>query len=359
MRRHSHRRKVHLPPGTLQFSGERKRETVEIEEIRYTPRELKERSIRPADVGALRPPASGVEWVNVEGLHDVRLVEQLGATYGVHRLLLEDILQTGQRPKLEDHGDYLFLVVRMLRSKDPLTPCEEEQVSLVVGRTFVLSFQEGQAGDAFDPIRIRLRQTHGPLRSLGPDMLVHAMLDALIDQYFIILERLGDRIDQLEEELLEHPTRETLQELYTVKRELLVVRKAVWPLREAISGLARSETRLMRASTRPYMRDLYDHTIAVIDTIENFRERAAAMLEIYLSSITIRTNEISKVLTIIATIFIPLTFVTGLYGMNFDTSVSPWNMPELEWAFGYPTVVAFMAVVAGGMILYFRRKDWL
>jgi magnesium transporter len=352
------RRKVHVPPGTLQFVGERKREVVEVEEILYTAASLQERTITPAEAVRLRPPAKGVGWVNIEGLHEVRLVEQLGDTFGIHRLLLEDILQTGQRPRFEDHGDYLFIVARMLRSKDSRSACEEEQVAMVVGRTFLLTFQEGQAGDVFGPIRQRLRQARGPLRGLGPDLLLHALLDAIVDQYFVVLEHLGDRIDELEDALLERPTHETLQELYTVKRELLQVRKAVWPLREVISGLSRNETRLIRAGTRPYMRDLYDHTIAVIDTIENFRERAAAMMELYLTSITIRTNDISKVLTIIATIFIPLTFISGVYGMNFDTAVSPWNMPELEWRYGYPAILLFMAAVAGFMILYFRRKDW-
>jgi len=229
-----------------------------------------------------------------------------------------------------------------------------EQVSLILGPNFVISFQEeGKEGDLFEVVRERLRSSKGKLRKMGADYLLYALLDAIVDGYFVILERLGERIEVLEEELLANPSQLTLQNIHTMKREMIFLRKSVWPLREVISGLQRGESPLITETTGPYLRDVYDHTIQVIDAVESFRDMLAGMLDIYLSSISNRLNEVMKLLTIIATIFIPLTFIVGVYGMNFKL------MPELEWRWGYPAVWLVMVVVAGLMLAFFRRKRWL
>jgi magnesium transporter len=294
-----------------------------------------------------------VTWINVSGLHQVELLERLNDCFGLHPLVLEDILNTDQRPKMEDFGDYLYVVLRMLDlDKKNGNAVISEQISLILGKNFVLTFQERE-GDLFDPLRERIRNGKGRLRKMGPDYLVHALLDAIVDQYFVVLETLGERIEFLEEELVTRPTPSTLQLLHRLKREMIFLRKSVWPLREVIGTLERGESSLIQASTNLYLRDIYDHTIQVIDNVETFRDMLSGMLDIYLSSISNRMNEIMKVLTIISTIFIPLTFIVGLYGMNFK------HMPELESPWGYPAVLLLMLGVTIFMLFYFRRKKWL
>jgi magnesium transporter len=293
-----------------------------------------------------------VTWINIDGLHDVKVIEKLGHYFGLHPLLLEDILNTEQRPKMEDFGDYIFLVVKMLNYDDKTEQIEAEQVSLILGPNWVISFQERE-GDVFDPLRDRLRKGKGRIRKMGADYLAYALVDAIVDHYFIILEEFGEKIEDTETELATNPTRETLQAIRTTKKEMIFLRKSVWPLRELVSGLERGESPLIHESTGVYLRDVYDHTVQVIDTVESFRDMISGMLDIYLSSISNRMNEVMKVLTIFAAIFIPLTFVAGIYGMNFEF------MPELRWHFGYFGVLIGMASVAGGMLVYFRRKRWL
>jgi magnesium transporter len=266
--------------------------------------------------------------------------------------MLEDILNTDQRPKMEDFGSYIYIVLKMFYPAEPGTEFNTEQVSLILGPNYLISFQESEE-DVFEAIRERIRNGKGRLRKLGADYLAHAVLDTIVDHYFVVLEKLGEREEDLEEVLTKNPTTRTLQAIHQLKREMIFLRKSVWPLREVISGLERAESPLIQASTGIYLRDIYDHTIQVIDNVETFRDMLSGMIDIYLSSISNRMNEIMKVLTIIATIFIPLTFIVGLYGMNFK------YMPELEWPWGYPAVLLLMAAVSGFMLLYFKRKKWL
>jgi magnesium transporter len=276
----------------------------------------------------------------------------VGKSFGVHPLVLEDIADTGQRPKMEDFDDYIFVVLKMFRFDDKEKQVKIEQISLVLGRDFVVSFQERE-GDVFDPIRERLRSNKGRVRKAGADYLVYALMDAVIDNYFFIMEKLGEAIEEIEDKVVISPTSETVQTIHDLKRQMIVLRKAVWPLREVISRLEQSESTLIAKSTLIYLRDAYDHTVQVMDSVDTFRDTLSGMLDIYLSSVSNRMNEIMKVLTIIATIFIPLTFIVGIYGMNFR------NMPELGQPLGYPLVLIVMALIACVMLVYFRRKGWL
>jgi magnesium transporter len=282
----------------------------------------------------------------------VGIIEKVGAHFGIHPLVLEDILHTGQRPKVEDLGDYIFIVLKMLYHDDQEDEMLGEQVSLLLGQNCVISFQERE-GDIFNPIRERIRNSKGRIRRAGADYLAYALVDAIVDHYFVILEKMGEKIESLEEELVTNPTPETLQIIHKLKRNLIFLRKSVWPLREVINALERGESPLITEPTGIYLRDVYDHSIQVIDTIETFRDMVSGMLDIYLSSLSNRMNEVMKVLTIIATIFIPLTFIAGIYGMNFKF------MPELEWHWGYPTALIVMLLIVGSMFIYFRRKKWL
>jgi len=350
--------KAGTPPGTLVHVGERKTETVRITVIDYDAENFQEKQVSSIEECFPFKATPSVTWINIDGLHEVELIEKLGAQFEVHPLVLEDILNTGQRPKFEDFEKYMFAVLKMLRCSGEQQTVEAEQVSLVLGANHVISFQE-RVGDVFEPIRDRIRNSKGRIRKMGSDYLMYALLDAVIDGYFAILERLGEKIESMEEELVSMPSQKTLEQIHRLKREMIFLRKSVWPLREVISGLQRSESSLINESTGIYLRDVYDHTIQIIDTIESFRDTVSGMLDIYLSSISNRMNAVMKVLTIIATIFIPLTFIAGIYGMNFNPERSPFNMPELNWYWGYPLVLFVMGIVAIVMLIYFRRKRWL
>ncbi len=345
--------KAGLPPGTPIHIGERKSEKTRITLFDYNEHQAEEKELTQAKECLLFKKDSMVTWINVIGLHQVEVLEELNGCFGLHPLVLEDILNTEQRPKMEDYGDYLYIVLKALfLGTGQGDKVESEQVSLILGSNFVLSFQEKE-GPLFEPIRDRLRNGKGRIRKMGPDYLVHAILDAIIDQYFVVLEKLGEQVEFLEEEVVTSPSPATLQATYQLKREMIFLRKAVWPLREVIGSLERGESSLIKESTFIYLRDIYDHTIQVIDNVETFRDMLSGMMDIYLSSISNRMNEVMKVLTIISTLFIPLTFIVGLYGMNFK------NMPELEWPWGYPLVLALMLAVAVFMLFYFRRKRWI
>jgi magnesium transporter len=294
-----------------------------------------------------------VTWIDVDRIDRVETIQALGECYGLHPLVVEDILNTDQRPKMEDYDRYNYIVLKMLHYLDQSGEIEAEQVSLILGQNFLFSFQEGKKGDLFDPIRERIRNGKGRIRKMGADYLAYALIDAVVDHYFIILEKLGERIEVLEEALVAQPTTRTLHEIHNLKREMIFLRKAIWPLREVINSLARGESSLIQESTRVYLRDVYDHTIQVIDTIETFRDMVSGMLDIYLSSVSNRLNSVMKVLTIIATVFMPLTFLAGVYGMNFK------HMPELEWRWGYPVIWAVMIAIGVFMLIYFRKKKWL
>lgn len=346
-------RKAGLPPGSLIHIGDKKKEEVKITVIDYDEGNFQEKVIAEIQECFTFKDKPTVTWINVDGIHKVEIPEKLGECYGFHPLIIEDILNSDQRPKIEDFGDYIYIVLKMLNLDSRTNSIISEQISLILGPNFIISFQEGHEGDVFNPVRERLRAGKGKMRKMGADYLAYSLIDSIVDNYFIILEKLGEKIESLEEKLVTNPTGNVLREIHNLKRELLFLRKSVWPLREVISTMAKGESSLIHPSTGIYLRDIYDHTIHVVDTIETFRDMVSGMLDIYLSSISNRMNAVMKVLTIIATIFMPLTFLAGVYGMNFK------HMPELEWKFGYPLIVLVMLIVAVIMLFFFRKKKWL
>ncbi len=346
-------KKAGLPPGSLIHIGEKRTEKVKITVIDYDEAHFQEKEMEAVEECFIFKEKPTVTWINVDGVHKVEILEKLGSCYDIHPLILEDILNTDQRPKVEDRGHYLYIVLKMFYFNEKGNGIVTEQISMILGHNFVFSFQEGIEGDVFNPVRERLRSGKGKIRKAGADYLAYSLIDAIVDNYFIILERLGEKIEALEEKLVTNPTSEVLKTIHALKRELLFLRKSVWPLREVISAMGRGESALIHDSTLIYLRDIYDHTVQVIDTIETFRDMVAGMLDIYLSSISNRMNAVMKVLTVIATIFMPLTFLAGIYGMNFK------YMPELEWRLGYPLLWLIMVVIAGVMLIYFSKKKWL
>jgi magnesium transporter len=344
--------KAGLPPGTLVYVGEKKVEKVKISIIDYDENQITEKEAATIEECFPFKDKPTVTWINIDGLHEVDLIEKLGGHFGLHPLLLEDILNTEQRPKLEDSENYIFFVLKMISPGGEDDNIKTEQVSVVLGSNFVISFQERE-GDVFDAVRDRLRKSRGRIRKVGADYLAYALLDAIVDNYFAVLENVGEKIEDTENQLTTNPGTQTLQLIRKLKNEMIFLRKSIWPLRELISGFQRLETSLVQRSTGVYIRDVYDHTIQVIDTIESYRDMISGMLDIYLSSISNKMNEVMKVLTIFASIFIPLTFIAGIYGMNFQ------NMPELSWQWGYFGALGFMVLVGIALVLYFKRKKWL
>jgi magnesium transporter len=299
---------------------------------------------------------SMVNWINVDGLNDVELLRKLGEHFSIHPLALEDVLNTTQRPKVENYTDHFFIVSEMVYEENQRITLE--QLSIFLGKSYVLTIQEESEHDVFEQVRSRLRAGRGYARKMKADYLAYALLDATVDQFYPILESIGDSIETIEEELLRKPTRETLRRLYEQKRLLLQLRRTAWPQREIFSTLIRDDSGLILKETQIFLRDCYDHTSQVIDLLESFRDLSTGLMDVYLSSLGFRTNEIVRVLTVISSIFIPLTFLAGVYGMNFNTEY-PWNMPELNWPFGYILCLGLMASIAAGMVIFFRRKKWL
>lgn len=322
----------------------------------YSQDALVEREVRDvAEVAALRAKHD-VVWLNVDGLGDAAVVESIGKLFGLHRLALEDVLNAHQRPKVDHYDDHSFVVARMLCMH--AEELEGDQLGLFLGKGFVVTFQE-RAGDNFEPVRDRLRRGSGNLRRLGADYLAYALLDAVVDEYFPVLESLGERLSGLENELIDAPRRELLSHVQAIRSDLLALRRATWPLRDVLSTLFRQECAVIAPATRPYLADTYDHTVQIIDLVEQYREIASGLIDIYLSSMSQRLNEVMKVLTIISTIFIPLTFIAGVYGMNFDPKAGPLSMPELSWPYGYVGVLAVMAAIGIALALWFRARGWL
>jgi magnesium transporter len=339
------------PPGSMVYTGSRVNEPMRISLIDYDDVNIREQSDLLIEACAALKQSPAVSWINIDGLNHPQAIEQIGAAFDVHPLVLEDILHTHQRPKLEDHGDYLFFVVRMLYMDPSGKEVLSEQLSFILTDSCLISFQE-RAGDVFDGVRERIRNHHGRVRKMGADYLLYALLDAIVDNYFVVMENSGEQIEAIEQTMLVRPDETLLTELYRMKREMLYIRKSVWPLREAVANLERGESPLLRKKTGVYLRDLYDHTVQVIDTVETFRDMLSGVQDLYLSSMGHKTNQVMQVLTIIATIFIPLTFVAGIYGMNFE------YMPELGWKYSYPAVWLIMILLAGAMLVWFRRKKW-
>lgn len=341
-----------LPPGTLVHVGEKKTEKVRITVIDYDDKNIAEKELSNIGECLAYKDTATVTWINIDGLHDTSVIEKIGAQYDLHPLVLEDIVNTGQRPKFEDFDNYVFLVLKMFYRDETHGETIIEQVSVILGKHVVISFQE-RPGDVFDPIRERLRKNKGKIRKTGADYLAYALLDAIVDSYYMILERVGEKIENLEDEVVSEPKPDILHTIHGLKREMIFLRRSVWPLREVISNMSKAESTLVKKLTGVYLRDVYDHTIEVIDTVETFRDMLSGMHDTYLSSISNRMNEIMKVLTIFASIFIPLTFIAGIYGMNFS------YMPELGWRWGYFVVWGVMLGVGIVMLVYFRKKKWI
>lgn len=340
------------PPGYLSYSDEKTKEEVKISYIDYDKDNYTEKEIEDIEESFKFKETDTTTWINIEGLSDIDIITKLSSEYNIHPLVQEDIFHAHQRPKVEEHENFLYIVAKMLKYNEAEEEIESEQISLVLGDGFVITFQE-KPGDVFDPIRQRLKNEKGKIRNMKADYLAYALIDVLVDNYFIILEKISDRIEDIEEELVKNPSEDTLHSLYDLKNEMIFLRKSVWPLREVVNRLEKDDNEFMGQTVKLYLRDVYDHTIQVIETVETLRDMLGSMLDIYLSSISNKMNEVMKVLTIIATIFIPLTFIAGIYGMNFE------YMPELTVRNGYFIILIVMLIIGLYMIYFFKKKKWL
>jgi len=345
-------KKVGLSPGILVHTGEQKMEKTTISIIAYDPENLTEKELSSIEEAFPHRDAPPVTWININGLHDVEIIEKIGQHFNIHPLTLEDVVNTAQRPKIDEFENYLYVVLKMLSFDEQTGHILSEQISLILGNHFLFSFQE-QKGDVFETIRQRIRLAKGRIRKSGSDYLAYALTDAVVDHYFVVLEKMGEKIERLEEELLREPSAATLETIHGLKREMIYFRKQVWPLREVLNWLVKDQSSLIKETTQVFLRDIYDHTIQVVDTIESLRDVLSGLQDLYLSTISNRMNEVMKVLTIMATIFIPLTFIAGIYGMNFEF------MPELKWKWSYPLLWLILVSIFGCMLLWFKRKKWL
>jgi magnesium transporter len=341
-----------LAPGALVHIGDKKIDKVRISIIDYSIDKFEEKEVKNIEESFHFKIKPTTTWINIDGLHEIEVIEKIGNHFEIHPLVLEDILNTDQRPKMEYFEKYIFFVLKMLYVDEKKQEIHSEQVSLVLGENYVISFQEG-IGDVFDSVRERIRSGKTRIRKRDSDYLAYSLLDAIVDGYFGILEKIGERIEDMEEDLVSNPNPKILQEIYNLKREMIYIRKSVWPLREVINNLLREESKIITESTHIYLRDLYDHTIQVIDTVETFRDLISGMVDMYMSSVSNKMNEVMKVLTIFAAIFIPLTFIAGVYGMNFHF------MPELTLHWGYFGILTLMLFVSIIMLIFFKRKKWL
>jgi len=343
-------KKTGLSPGSLIHIGQTYTEKARINFIYYNEADFEAKEVSFLSDLPLAEDRPGIIWVNIDGLQDTKLLEDIGNHFRLHPLVLEDVLNTDQRPKMEDYGDYLYIVLRNFNIQS-IGDLSSEQVSIILGKNFVLSFREKQS-NIFAAIEGRLRSSKGRIRKAGADYLTHAIIDNIVDNYFIVLENIEEKIESLEDILVKRPPSSTISSIHNLKRELILLRKSLWPLREAVSALGRSDTPLISKTTSVYFKDIFDHVIGIIDSIETFREMLSGLLDIYLSFVSNKLNEIMKVLAIIATIFMPLTFLAGIYGMNFKF------MPELNWHGGYFAVLGIMLLIAVLMICYFKKKRW-
>ena len=341
------------PPGSVVIDPQAPKPALSL--LAYGPATVHEQRID--DVSIIRQYLNQypVVWINVDGLGDAAVVNSLGEIFGIHSLALEDVVNTHQRAKVDLYPNHLFVVGRMVDIGESI---ETDQLSLFLGRNYVVTFQE-LAGDSFDPVRERIRKAGTRIRGSGPDYLAYSLIDAFIDHYFPVLETYGERLDLIEDEVITHPDPQLVPRIHEIKRGLLKLRRAIWPLREAVNTLVRDPSEFVTNETHLYVRDCYDHTIQIIDLLENYRDVASGLMEVYLSSVSTRLNEIMKILTMFTAFLIPMSLIAGIYGMNFNTAKSPLNMPELNWYLGYPFALGLMGIVAAAMLLFFRRKRWL
>lgn len=346
------RKPVGASPGTVMYVGEDRSDPIVITHIKYDsqgvtgPTPVASSEVKPAS------GESGISWYTIDGVHDTEVLRVIGENFQLHPLVVEDIANTGQRPKIEDFDNYIFIAMKMITFDSQAKELVAEHVSIILGQGFVLAFLEDE-GDVFEPIRARIKAGKGKIRKLGADYLAYALMDAVIDNYFEVLEQIGEEIEEVEDEVVHTPSTKTLHTVHRLKRELIFLRRAVWPMRETANSLLRDESDLVSNETRLYLRDLYDHTVHVMDTVETLRDIVAGMLDVYLSSVSNKLNEVMKVLTVMSSVFIPLTFLAGVYGMNFQ------YMPELHWRYGYPVLMGSMAVVAVGLLVAFRKRGWI
>jgi magnesium transporter len=345
--------KLGMPPGSLVFTGEQKMANVDITVFNYDETFSVEHNPKSfSEVEELIRNLKGVIWINIDGLHDETFIEGLSTLLDIHKLTMEDILSVGQRPKLEEHSNYLHVVIKEITLDQTEEIIEYEQISFILKDNILVSFQE-RTGDVFDGVRKRIREGKGTIRKRGADYLMYALLDNVVDHYFVVLETYGEKLEDLETELLENPNNHTLTKLHNFRRETLGLRRTVYPLRELIAAMEKLDDPLFTRENKVFTRDLYDHIIKVIETVEIFRDMTSSLLDLYINSVSNKTNEIMKVLTILTSIFIPLSFISGVYGMNFQ------NMPELTYKYGYFVILGAMAAVFAGMLIFLRRKKWL
>ena len=346
-------------PGTLVYEGEHPQAPVRLHAIGYGPDALVEHELDDAAACASLRASNDVVWIDIDGVHDIRLVEQMGEIFGLHPLTLEDIVSEDQRPKLEEYPEYIYLVLQMMHYDHAECVIETEQVSIIFGGGFLLSFQGSKAGDVFDPVRMRIREGRGILRQTGADHLAYALIDVIVDYYMEILEGIGEHIEDLEDTVTLRSDTDSLRTINALRRQVIALRRSLWPIRDVIVSLERSDRPFVSSEIDPYLRDVYDHTVRTVELIESAREILASLVELHLSTVSNRMNEVMKVLTIFSTFFLPLSFIAGVYGMNFNPAVSPLNMPEVEWYWGYPFAWVLMLGTSAALYLFFRRRGWL
>ena len=338
-------------PGSDKYIGIKREHPVKIQVLDYNETEFTEKELGSISESLPFKDSPSVTWLNISGVHDEKIIHEVGEVFNIHPLVMEDIANTTHRPKIEEHDNYLFVIIKMAYLKENNGELQLEQVSLLVGKDYVISLQEKE-GDILEGLRERIRSNKGKIRKLGSDYLMYGILDTVVDHYFSVLEHIGEQIEETEEQLLQSPSQETLNKIYHHKQELMFLRKSIWPMREVVSSLQRSDFELISKDTFLYLRDVYDHTVQVAETLEIFREMSSGMLDLYLSTVSNKMNEVMKVLTIFAAIFIPLTFIAGVYGMNFRF------MPELEWRYGYPLWWALIIMLTIVMFFFFKKKKW-
>lgn len=352
VKKKSRTKKIGLPPGSIIYTGEFKSAPVTVKVVDFNTDIYDSYKAQDLEKIALHEGCTHTRWIEVEGVHDSAVLEKVGTAFKLHPLHLEDIAHVDQRPKIDEESHYIFIIAKMFRLDQKTGEIYVEQVSLAFGTHWLVLFQE-YSEDIFDSLRERLRQSKGKIRKMGADYLAYNILDTIVDQYFVVLERLNEKVEEIEESMASNPSIEAFRQIYQLKRDLLSLRKAVWPLRELIGNLQRGEHDVISDSTKIYLKDIYDHTVQIIDTLETSRELLLSLSETYFSSVGHKTNMVMKVLTIITTIFMPLTFISSIYGMNFK------HMPELEWHYGYPFALGLMGASALLMLSFFRKKGWM
>jgi magnesium transporter len=350
--------KKNLSPGSSVFTGDKKVDEIVITYFNYDEQQFEEKRIENIDELKNLKEKAKTLWVNLAGMHDVTIIEKVCEIFGVHSLMIEDILNVNHSPKIEEHDNFLFLILKMINFEKAQYELNIEQLSLILGKNYVITFQEN-IGDVFDVIRDRIRTSKGRLRKAGADYLMYRLLDSIVDNYFITLEYIDDKIEFIEEKLLEDSADSYLKEIHNLRKDILKLRRAVYPMRDMTYYLQRGENPFIQKSTVMFTRDLHDHIANNIETIENYREIINGVLEVHLTNASHKMNQVIKLLTMISTIFIPLTFIVGIYGMNFNTQVSIFNMPELNWKYGYLFVMCVMVVISVSLIIFFKRKKWL